>query len=201
MAVLSPSAAALPPFEQFFAFRRFFPIAQLTPDAERVLFVSNISGQFNLWSASVDGGWWPEQLTTFTDNAVRSLAVRDDGTILFQADRDGDEFHQLYRIAGGSAWPEQLTDLPQVQHEITSGAWAPDGSSFAFSANARVPQDSEVFIWRDGDAEPQQLFGEGMMTIAASHSPDGASILALEFARTPTTRCISSTSPGAEAAS
>jgi len=77
--------AGSPPFEQFFAYRRFFPIAQLMPDGERVLYVSNRSGQFNLWAIGLDGGA-PEQLTTFTDNSVRSVAVRDDGTILFQAD-------------------------------------------------------------------------------------------------------------------
>ncbi len=43
-----------PPFEQFFAHRRFLPLAEFTPDGRRVLFVSNISGQFNLWSVDVD---------------------------------------------------------------------------------------------------------------------------------------------------
>jgi dipeptidyl aminopeptidase/acylaminoacyl peptidase len=171
---------ARPPFEQFFAFRRFYPIAQFTPDGKRVLFVSNMSGQYNLWSAAIDGGW-PEQLTTFTDNAVRSIAVRSDGTILFQADRDGDEFHQLYRIPADGGWPEQLTNLPQVQHEITPGAWAPDGSGFVFSANSRTPQDSEVFFWRDGEDEPRQLHGEGMYALAASFSPDSKSILAVDI--------------------
>ena len=102
--------ADLPPFEQFFASRRLAGVTAFTPDGETVLFVSNISGQFNLWSVAVDGGW-PEQLTSFTENTVRAVAVRPDGTILFTADRDGDEFHQLYRIPAGGGWPEQLTDL------------------------------------------------------------------------------------------
>ena len=166
------------PFEQFFAYRRFQPIAELTPDGSRVLFSSNISGQFNLWSAHVDGGW-PDQLTTFTENTVRAVAVREDGTILFTADRDGDEYHQLYRIPAGGGWPEQLRDLPKVQHVIGAGAWSPDGSSFAFCANSRRPEDTEVFIWRDGDDEPRHVFGEGMYAFPASFSPDGSKLIAL----------------------
>ncbi len=171
--------AERPPFEQFFAFRRFFPIAQLTPDGERVLFVANISGQFNLWSVPLAGGW-PEQLTTFTDNAVRAVAVRGDGTILFAADRDGDEFHQLYRIPAGGGWPEQLTELEHVQHELLASAWAPDGRSFAFAANSRRPEDNEIFVWSDGDAAPRYLFGRGMYAVAAGFSPDGSRLLAVE---------------------
>ena len=170
---------AAPPFEQFFAHRRYYPVAEFMPDGERVLFVTNLSGQFNLWSVGIDAGR-PEQLTTFTDNSIRGVAVSDDGTILFIADSDGDEFHQLYRIAAGGGWPEQLTDLEQVQHMLASSAWAPGGGSFAFSANSRQPQDTEVFV-QEGDGEPRYLFGEGKYTFAASFSPDGRSVLVVDF--------------------
>ena len=169
-----------PPFEQFFAYRRFFPVAEITPDGRRVLFVSNRSGQFNLWSVGIEGGE-ATQLTTFTDQAVRAVAIREDGTILFAADRDGDELHQLYRIPLAGGEPEQLTDLTQVQHQITSGAWAPDGKSFTFSANSRTPADQEIFVRREGDAEPRYLFGEGMAAYSIGWSPDGTKILAVEF--------------------
>ena len=168
-----------PPFEQFFAHRRFLPVAEFTPDGGRVLFVSNISGQFNLWSVDVEGGW-PEQLTVFSDRAVREVAVSPEGTILFTADRDGDEFTQLFRIAAGGGWPEQLTDLAQVQHHIFSSAWSPDGSRFAFAANSRRPQDGEVFVW-DGSGEPRYLFGEGMYAFGGDFSPGGRALLALDL--------------------
>jgi dipeptidyl aminopeptidase/acylaminoacyl peptidase len=169
-----------PPFEQYFASRRLAAITDLTPDGERALFVSNLSGQFNLWSAAVDGGGWPEQLTSFTENTVRAVAVRGDGTILFSADRDGDEFHQLYRIPAGGGWPEQLTDLEQVQHILSGDAWSRDGKRFCFAANSRTPTDTEVFVWDDGAAEPRYLWGEGRYTVAVSFSPDGTTVLAVD---------------------
>jgi dipeptidyl aminopeptidase/acylaminoacyl peptidase len=173
--------ADVPPFEQFFAHRRFQPVAELTPDGRRVLFSTNTSGQFNLWSVDVDGGR-PDQLTVFTDRSVREVAVSPDGTILFTADQDGDEFTQLFRIPAGGGWPEQLTDLghEQVQHHVQPGAWASDGSRFAFAANSRKPEDSEVFVW-ERDGEPRYLFGEGKLALAGGFSPDGTTVQAVDF--------------------
>ena len=68
-----------------------------------------------------------------------------------------------------------------MQHVIGAGAWSPDGSSFAFSANSRPPEDTEVFLWRDGDDEPRYVFGEGMYAFPACFSPDGSKLIALEF--------------------
>ena len=168
-----------PPFEQFFAHRRFLPVAEFTPDGRRVLFVSNISGQFNLWSVDVDGGW-PEQLTTFSDRSVREVSVAPGGTILFAADRDGDEFTQLFRIPADGGWPEQLTDARAGAAPHLPGRVGADGTAFAFAANARRPQDGEVFLW-DGSGEPRYLFGEGRYAFGGNHSPDGARLLAVDF--------------------
>src|SRR6266540_2650262 len=155
-----------PLFEQFMAVRRFSGGLAFSNDGAYVYFVSNISGQFNLWRVPVEGGW-PDQLTAFTDETVRFIGVSPaDGKIALGADHDGDEFHQIYLLDPDRGWPEKITDDPQVQHyfrnnsdssvhlvdletgeerELTPheddalffpGPWAADGSGFHLVTDA-----------------------------------------------------------------
>ncbi|MFL5918822.1 MAG: S9 family peptidase [Gaiellaceae bacterium] len=174
-------AQRLPLLEQFFAVRRFSSVLTFSEDGSDILFASNISGQFNLWRVPVEGGW-PEQLTAFTAETVRGAAVSPrDGTIVLCADHDGDEFHQLYLIEGGNGWPQQLTNEPQVQHFVGSDSWSPDGTKFAYAANARTPTDMECWV-RDADSgETRAVFGEGKFSFPVAWSPDGTKLLALDF--------------------
>jgi dipeptidyl aminopeptidase/acylaminoacyl peptidase len=170
-----------PLIEQFFAVRRFSSVLAFTADGAHLLFASNMSGQFNLWRVPAEGGW-PDQLTAFTDDTVRGVGVSPtDGRILFCADHDGDEFHQLYLIEGERGWPQQLTNDPQVQHYVSGSAWARDGTKFAYAANARTPADMEVWV-RDADSvEARPVFGEGMFSFPGEFSPDGTKLLALDL--------------------
>ena len=171
----------LPLFEQFFAVRRFSSVLTFTEDGAHVLFASNMSGQFNLWRVPVAGGW-PDQLTGFTEETVRGAGVSPrDGTILLCADHDGDEFHQLFLIDGGSGWPEQLTNEPQVQHFVGTDAWSPDGTKFAYAANARTPTDMECWIRDAESGETRAVFGHGMFSFPLAWSPDGTKLLAIDF--------------------
>jgi dipeptidyl aminopeptidase/acylaminoacyl peptidase len=164
-------------FERFVAYRRFGAGLAFSRDGAHVLFVSNMSGQFNLWRVPVGGGW-PDQLTSFTEHTVRQVAVspRDD-TIVVAADHDGDEFHQLFMLDPADRWPEQITDEPEVQHFVEPGAFSPDGTKLAYAANARTPADVEVWV-RDLDTgETRSVFGEGKYAITADWSPDGTKLL------------------------
>ena len=167
-----------PSFEQYFAYRDYQHTLAFSADGSRVLFSSNISGQFNLWSVPVAGGW-PEQLTAYTDHAVRSVAVRaQDGTIVFIADHDGDEFHQLAAIRAEAGWPEWWTDAQQVQHLLGPRPFSPDGMELAYAANARTPEDMEVWIRNGGEA--RSVFGRGLFAAAGEWSPDGTSLICIE---------------------
>jgi dipeptidyl aminopeptidase/acylaminoacyl peptidase len=171
----------LPLMEQFFAVRRFSSALDFTADGTHLLFASNISGQFNLWRVPVEGGW-PDQLTAFTDETVRGVGVSPtDGRIVLCADHDGDEFHQLYLLDSDRGWPEKLTNEPQVQHYVGSGAWSRDGTKFAYAANARKPTDMEIWVRDAETGESRPVFGEGMFSFPGRFSPDGSKLLALDF--------------------
>jgi dipeptidyl aminopeptidase/acylaminoacyl peptidase len=167
--------------EQFFAVRRFSSVLAFTADGMHLLFASNMSGQFNLWRVPVDGGW-PDQLTSFTDETVRGVGVSPtDGSIVLCADHDGDEFHQLYMLDSGHGWPDKLTDEPEVQHYVSGAAWSPDGTKFAYAANARTPSDLEVWVRDAASGEARAVFGEGMFSFPGRFSPDGSKLLTLDF--------------------
>jgi dipeptidyl aminopeptidase/acylaminoacyl peptidase len=170
-----------PKFEQFFAIRRFQPVLTFTPDDRRILFVTNTSGQFNLWRTAVTGGR-QQQLTAFEENTVRAVSVSPDGkTIALIADRDGDEFHQLYAMPANGGWPEQWTDEPEVQHFVNDDAWSPDGRRLAFAANSRVPTDMDVWLRDSETGEVRKVFGEDMYAFPASWSPDGTQLLVIDL--------------------
>ena len=171
----------LAPFEQFMAYRRFSAGLEFSADGTSVYFVSNMSGQFNLWRVSVEGGW-PTQLTAFIDDTVRTVGVSPgDGSVVFCADHDGDEFHQIYLVDASGGWAEKITDDAQVQHFVFNGSFSPDGSKLAYAANARQPADMEIWV-RDiesGDARP--VFGEGLFSFPGGWSPDGTKLLGIDL--------------------
>ena len=169
------------PIEQFMAYRRFSAGLAFTADGAQLYFVCNISDQFNLWRVDVDGGW-PTQMTAFTADTVRLVAVSPtDGTVVFSADHDGDEFHQLYRLDPAGGWPERITDAPEAQHFVGPAAFSPDGTRLAYAANARTPADMEVWVRDLATGETRPVFGEGKYAFPGDWSPDGTKLLVADL--------------------
>lgn len=165
-------------FEQFFATRRISAL-QPAPDGESLLFVSDISGQFNLWQVPSDGGW-PRQLTLFTEDAAREAVFAKDGNqIAFVADHHGDEKYQIYLMSAVGGWPEKITHRPDVQYELAG--FSPCGRYLAFAGNAAEPQDVDIYLYDQETRESRQVTAGGGIRYAISFSPDGSQILALQM--------------------
>jgi dipeptidyl aminopeptidase/acylaminoacyl peptidase len=179
---LTPQAAVgtrrKPSFEQFAAARRYQPALSFSPDGSELAYSTNISGQFNIWRQPSEGGY-ARQVTSFTEEAVRSIAWSPDGsTLLFLADRHGNEQFQLHTVAPENGWPEKLLGEPDVQNYI--GEWSPDGRYFSYAANDREPAEQDVLIRDTRTGEVKRLLAADGVHFAAYWAPDGERLLAMK---------------------
>jgi dipeptidyl aminopeptidase/acylaminoacyl peptidase len=165
-----------PSYEQFAAVRRYQPTLSFSPDGSELVYSTNVSGQFNAWRQSSDGGY-PHQLTSFQDEAVREVAWSPDGkTIVFSADHHGNEQYQLHLVAPEHGWPERLPGEPDVQHFI--GQWDPTGRYFSYGANDREPTEQDVLIRDRESGEVRRLLAGDGFLFPAFWSPDGSKLTA-----------------------
>ncbi|CAA9545775.1 MAG: acylamino-acid-releasing enzyme [uncultured Thermomicrobiales bacterium] len=161
------------PFSRYAAIRRYQPTLALTPDGQQVVYSTNVSGQFNLWRQPASGGY-ARQLTLFDDQTVRSVACSPDGrTLVFSADRAGDEFTYIYRlpITGGAA--VELFGRADVQAALADAPFSPSGNEILISANDRVDTDEDVVIRDLHGAESGRPLADGNINSAVGWSPDG----------------------------
>ncbi len=165
-------------FEQFAATRIYTPVVSYSPDGKQILHVNNATGQFNLWTIATGGGI-PRQLTSFTDNTIRNAIWTPDGaSILFQADQNGDEQHQLYRLGARGGWHVALTDKMDSQHNM--GEVSSDGQWLAYSANDENPMHMDVSLLHLQSGEKRRIF-TGRQAFAGEWSPNGRYMTVVEF--------------------
>ncbi|MDE2275603.1 MAG: PD40 domain-containing protein, partial [Burkholderiales bacterium] len=144
-----------------------------SPDEKSVLYLSEQSGDFNVWKLPLDRPQAPVQLTHFKRNPVRFLSIAADGTLAFG--HDG----RLYTLAPGASEPRQLavqieadTRPEAVRHirlgpEVTEIAPSPDGKEIAFVARG------EVFVASTEFGDTKRITDTPEQERSVSFSPDG----------------------------
>jgi dipeptidyl aminopeptidase/acylaminoacyl peptidase len=124
-------------------------------DEKTILFHSNKSGIFNVYSMPVSGGT-PKQLTNSTKESTYIVtAFPNDARFLYAHDIGGNENSHLYlREVDGSE--RDLT--PGEKTKANFLGWAHDRKSFFFSTNARNPKFFDVFEMPIVDLKPQLVY-------------------------------------------
>jgi dipeptidyl aminopeptidase/acylaminoacyl peptidase len=176
------SRTSKPTFEQFTAIRRYQSTLALSPDGDEVAYSVNTSGQYNLWRQPAAGGY-ARQVTLSAEQAVREIDWSPDGTtFLYTADRDGDEFTQVYTVPVSGGRPEMFPSEADVQHYLGLGkSWSPNGSKVAFAGNDRDPTEQDVVIRDMATGEERRVVTGEATYFAAGWSPDGTKLLAIEM--------------------
>jgi dipeptidyl aminopeptidase/acylaminoacyl peptidase len=171
-----------PTFDHFSAIRRYQTALAFSPAGDELAYSVNTSGQYNLWRQSSDGGY-PHQVTLSGEQAVREINWSPDGeTLLYTADRNGDEFTQVYFVSPQGGRPDQVPAEPDVQNRLSWGqSWSPDGRLIAYAGNDREPTDQDVIVRDVETGETRRpLAGDGLF-FASGWSPDGRYLLGTKF--------------------
>src|SRR6202521_1915578 len=180
MAVTTPPRTRAS-FEQFFALRRTYFLNNLafSPDSRHISYVHDGSGQFNLWSSPVKGGF-PRQLTTREEEAVRHHRWTSSGIVL-ELDHLGAEQWQLNILpADGVGWPRPVTDRDDVQYQV--GPVADNGRRMLFSGNQERPPDVAVSLLDILEGEPVLVLDrEKQQMYPLAWHPDGRCAAIVDF--------------------
>jgi dipeptidyl aminopeptidase/acylaminoacyl peptidase len=134
-------------------------------DGKRILFSSNATGIYNVYSVAVSGGK-PAQLTHSTTRAMYAVSsFPHDDRVLVMHDREGDENDHLY--------VEERDLTPGGNSEASFKGWNAGGTAFFYSGNARDPKVNDVYRVDLADFARTMIFKNDGAFSVNTVSPDG----------------------------
>ncbi|MBI1297531.1 alpha/beta fold hydrolase [bacterium] len=156
----------------------------LSPDGRRVAFLSDITGNYQVWSIATDPNSkdWPRQLTFFADKVWELHGSGAADHLLAVSDVGGNEKQQFYLITnyGGKDGHDvrRLTHQDDAIHRF--GGWSGDGRRILYTSNARNSIDFDLYVMDIGGGEPQFLCEMAGNREVMAWSPDNRQVLVRE---------------------
>lgn len=156
----------------------------LAADGARVAFLSDITGNYQVWSVGLQDDpaqRWPRQLTFFTDKVWEVHGTPAANHLIAVGDVGGNERQQFYLISNYGSGPHDVHKLTTNDAAIHRfGVWSRDGQRIFYTSNARNHVDFDLYRMdlRTDAVEELHLF-QGRRAIAAI-SPDERYLLCTE---------------------
>ncbi len=176
-------AATEIPFDRFAQFRRYFGLG-FHPKGD-ILYTSDVTGQYNLWRQPVAAGGvpgYPRLLTAFTDRVVRDFYCAEDGkSVFYSADKNGDEYYQIFRLWFDRGVTETITDAPTVQHFLAPGAILASNGEFLYADNGRTAAEVDVVVHNLRSGKTSRPFPTGNIWAVPRFDPARRRIAAVQF--------------------
>jgi dipeptidyl aminopeptidase/acylaminoacyl peptidase len=114
-----------------------------SPDGKQIVFSTNLTGRFNLWKVSADGGW-PIQLSQSDDRQAGAAWSPDGKWIAFESDRGGGELYDLYAIPSDGGVVVNLTNTPDISEK--GATWSPDGKSLGIKYKPKTSPSTDIAV-------------------------------------------------------
>ena len=122
----------------------------LSPDGKRLAFVSNLTGNPQVWVVETAGGF--PRLVTALDDQVTGVSWSPDGEWLaFSLAPGGGMNQQLYLVRPEGGEPRLLTDGGRVNNWL--GVWSHDGRLLSLSSNRRSPAAMDSWVYDTASGE------------------------------------------------
>ena len=149
-AVSSASAAQIValPVEALLTTTRISGVAH-SNDGHKLAYISNASGRPNLWIMNADGTG-AHQLVTSNDRQAGARFTPDDSAVVYNQDRGGNEYYDIYVVPVTGGELHNLTNTPDVSETVSE--FSPDGKLLAIGVKQKTsPQDDlAVMEWPGG---------------------------------------------------
>jgi tricorn protease len=124
--------------------------ARWSPDGSRIVFISDRSGEEEVWLVAQDGSGEPEQLTRGGGAFRYAPTWSADGSRIAFGDKDG----RVHILTLDGRRLQQIADDPRGQ--ILDYTWSPRGNHLAFSmADARGAR--AIHVWSAGDGRVRKV--------------------------------------------
>lgn len=146
----NPDAGPLPIDELFYT--RTVSGGSWSPDGKDVVFTTNFTGRLNLWRVPANGGW-PLQLSQSDDRQMSADWSPAGDTIVFQQDRAGAEYYDLFALPPQGGPAINLTRTPDYSE--TSALWSADGKRLLFARKKKGEPSTNVAVF---DASSRELW-------------------------------------------
>jgi dipeptidyl aminopeptidase/acylaminoacyl peptidase len=114
-----------------------------SPDGKQIVFSTNLTGRFNLWKVSADGGW-PIQLSQSDDRQAGATWSPDGKWITFESDRGGGEIYDIYAMPSDGGVVINLTNTPNISEK--SATWSHDGKSLAIEYKPKTSPSTDIAV-------------------------------------------------------
>jgi len=116
--------------------------SSFSADEKSILFSSNKTGIYNVYTIPVTGGE-PKQITRSTTESTFSVGYfPDDSRVLYTHDQGGNENNHIY-VLGADGKEKDLTPGDKVKAQFVG--WTHDGKSFYISTNERDQRFFDIY--------------------------------------------------------